>query len=468
MLERWRVADWPAAWRTLSLARLLNLIAIGLGVFCVAQFLPLSGKSVNNVYYGLVLLPTLVLCVRYPGPVWHALRAAPALFAFFAASAALSLSADSLSLFKNAFFVAFFCLTVLVLRMQQPGEELRPFAWLAAVATAVLLIGSGQWLLDWQQQSELVRQIGWGRSSNPIYAGLLICSALLFAWHFLLEPCCRTPAGRVAGLLATLALCLLAVVVFQARSALLGLLAYLLCCIVFRGAVRLALVAVLAFSALLWVSGAYEAVLVRGLSYRPEIWQEAVSRLAQQCDVWLGCGKDEEVFLGQYIGAHSGYIGTLLRHGVVGAVAFAIFAVWYVVRGVRARSDWFLVSLVGWGGMVTAMDGFIGSPNAWWVFFWYPTAAAIAECTVPRAAAPEDTPSKPARARKPRARRQAAADSTATPAAASADGMAAASGPLRVDAVPAWEDIDRVADAEAAVPPARQRQPRRKGARDAD
>ena len=77
-------------------------------------------------------------------------------------------------------------------------------------------------------------------------------------------------------------------------------------------------------------------------------------------------------------------VGTLYRHGLIGFAAFLYFAVWYFRQGLRSQSRWFLVSLVGWGGMLSAMDGFVGSPHAWWVFFWMPTLAAIHEFNADR------------------------------------------------------------------------------------
>lgn len=366
-------------WKESPLARRLRTtMFVGFIIFFIAQFLPLSGKSINNIFYVLLLPPALLACVFFRTEMLAHLRQMLPLLFFFAVTVVLAACLGDLGSAKTTLYVFFFCLAILILFTDEPRRAWLAFLCFAVTALLVMLLSSFKWIADLWQYHVFIRQAAWGRANNPIYGGLLTVSALLFLWIFVIEPACLRRIWRIAGLAAILGLTLLAILIFQSRSALLGLLVFLPFYALFRNHFLSVIALAGAFALLLWLSGYHEAVLIRGLSYRPEIWLEAISKLSAECNVVFGCGDFPERFLG-YSGTHSGYVGTLFRYGIVGCAAFTVFTVWYFVLCIRNRSNWFLISLIGWGGMLTAMDGFIGSPHAWWVFFWFPTIAAIAE-----------------------------------------------------------------------------------------
>lgn len=358
------------------------VIAFGCALFALSLLLPVSGKTVNNIAYALVLAPALLACLGKADRLLYLATDCLPLLVFLLAVLGLAVvHASGLAGVKPAIYILFFAVAVTILAGESQHLDRFVFVALAALS-GVMLVGAGaEWLLYLLEHGYHHRTVLAGRSANPIYAGLLVVSAAVFGWVHLAEP--KLGQGKAGaqfvGLTVLAAVCLVAIVVFQARSALLGLLLFLAFYAVFRSRIRLLVVLMGCVAVILTVTGAADAILVRGLSYRPEIWADAMQRLANECNVWIGCGKTDELFAGQFWGSHSGYVGTVYRYGLLGALAFIVFACWYFAISIRARSRWFLVSLVGWGGMLTAMDGFIGSPDAWWMFFWFPTVAAIVE-----------------------------------------------------------------------------------------
>jgi O-antigen ligase len=123
--------------------------------------------------------------------------------------------------------------------------------------------------------------------------------------------------------------------------------------------------------------GGDELLLRRGFSYRLDIWQDAGSRLVNQCGIWLGCGTDEYRFLGRFEHPHSGYFAMLYRNGLLGGVLFSLFALLWLNYAWRARSRWLLLALLGWGSLLTTSNGVLTSPQPLWIYFWLPVFMAV-------------------------------------------------------------------------------------------
>lgn len=354
------------------------LLFVGILSFSIAQLLPLSGAVVNDIAYLFIVLPTLLLMLVSPISFARRLSFAWPLWLYLGAVLVVSFVQDK-GFVRSTILVAAFCAGVLNLLSIRPKAVTQAYGGLAFVALLSLVPALYQWLLLSSGKEMLPRLALLGHARNPIYAGLLVVSVLMFCWFVVLErrDWLRAPAKYVLTYGACIVLCLAAVTIFQSRSALIGLVASFIVHCAKARQLRYAMIAIVLLACAMWVAGFGDAIAARGLSYRPDIWRDALGRLGNSCSLLLGCGRTDEIFLGLYKGSHSGYVGTLLRHGLIGGVSFLVFAVWYFWRGLHAHNPWFMVSLVGWGGMLTAMDGFVGGPHAWWVFFWIPTLAAI-------------------------------------------------------------------------------------------
>ena len=364
-------------------------MGVGLAVFMLAQILPMGGSRVNQVFYLGLALPSWIAFARLPATraALHALW--PAL-GFIGLVFAIGLIKWNSGTVENAIKVAAFISSLAALNALRPG-------WIASIASvfAVLLIAvlawaSIAWLGASATSDSFARMVLWGHARNPILASLMMLSAFAVLWLLLLEPWLERAGQRgLAGFAGMdwrwpifalfVALAFWVTVVFQTRTTVVSLLLFVFGYAALRGrAGTVGLASVIAVGAIVALD-LHGPLLERGLSYRPEIWKEALTELYRQCGWWRGCAPTEEAFVAGFRGAHSGYVGTLYRDGVVAAAAMLAFMAVFAWRAVSARSRWAVVSLIGWGGMLTAHDALIGGPRPWWLYFWLPVAMALLE-----------------------------------------------------------------------------------------
>lgn len=356
------------------------LLLFGLTLFCLLTIFPISGKFLNNVVYAFVIFPSLILVVGWYSNLSLVFSRAKPFVVFIFAVVVADFFVGRTDFLKSSVLVFLFCSGILVLAEKQKKALVWSYLGFSTGIFVALLAAICGWVFDAIKNDIFVRQVGFGTAVNPIYAGLLSVSGLVFVWMFFLD-CVAAANYRKSclGMVLIVTLVIASIIVFEARSALAGFILF----IVFYSAWKSRILWVLSFSLIaimliLW-SGAHDSLLARGLSHRPEIWLDALNQFNRDCNLLAGCGKTKELFVGEYSGAHSGYVGTLYRHGLLGLLGLSVFIVWYFYNGWKSGSRWFFVSLVGLGGMLSAMDGFIGSPHAWWVFVWLPTLAAIGE-----------------------------------------------------------------------------------------
>jgi O-antigen ligase len=127
-----------------------------------------------------------------------------------------------------------------------------------------------------------------------------------------------------------------------------------------------------------FVTGIHEILLERGLSHRVEIWQEVIRQLTTECNIWIGCVPGEKI-LGQFDHPHNAYLAMLYRNGLLGASVFLVFIVIFFARTMRVKSRWMLLSLFGWGCLLTEVNSILASPKPFWIYFWLPVLMAIIE-----------------------------------------------------------------------------------------
>jgi len=348
-------------------------------VFMVSYFTPISAKASNNIFYAGLGVPALVWWLRRP-------REAPGVFAvapwFFAAFVALGLwlSVVDVSFVKDSLYVVVLFLCCTMLEQKDAGVR-NAFLGFAVVSTALLAVAVFEWLRLWQVLETWPRVVLWGEGENPVYAALLIISALAFLWLFVFEERLARHSRRAfwAGLSVLILLCVLCVIVFQARSALIGFAAFFFAYVVQRRLIVAGLAMVAGILVVALLMGLGGALLERGLSFRLDIWGDAVRRLTADCGILLGCGRDQFHFLGQFFHPHSAYVSVLYHGGLIGLALFGAVAIAFFARTWRAGSRWLLVALIGWGGVLTTTGGVIASPRPLWVFFWIPTLMALLE-----------------------------------------------------------------------------------------
>ncbi|WP_434607940.1 hypothetical protein [Pseudomonas sp. R1-7] len=352
-------------------------------VFASSFFFIDVAKTRNNIFYAGFALPVLIWTLgSWRSALQMRSQSLMLLLVFFLAMAAVELiflRENMYSELKHGLYLLMFFIG-LQLIVDQPRYE---GYWIKAWGCSMLLCllyASGKWLWIYQQTGQLVRLQMAGAAYNPVHAALMISSGIAAFWLFIIEPRLQRFSHLVLGGLLMAALQVWVALIFDARSALTGTFLFLAGWALFRErGVRLLLGLALVVGLTLYLTGVMDLFLSRGASFRLVIWQDALQRLVNHCGISFGCGKDDYRFLGEYTHAHSGYLSVLYRYGAFVALIGSVWAASYWYWGVRLKSRWFLVSLIGWGGLVTTGAGLLSSPQPYWLYFWLPTLLSMIE-----------------------------------------------------------------------------------------
>ncbi|HSI96221.1 MAG TPA: hypothetical protein VK938_09070 [Methylophilaceae bacterium] len=343
-------------------------------LFNLSFFVPVSPKSV--FYIGLML----------PGLAWLLWRPA-ALPAFFKAFGLLLLPLAAIQLLNIrevaeirlwVFMVAFLACCVMVERSEWGAERVyKVFAWFGVFA---LLYATSEWLWIWQQTGNWIRYDHlFGRRMDPNNTALFITCGMVFIWLTVMEPRLIALAKPylLIGLLVLSIAVLLSASVFQSRSALMGFGMFMAVYVLMRRLWAVGFLALLGVLLIGYLAGADQMLSQRGMSYRPEIWADAWYRLVDTCGIVLGCGQDGYRFIGQFTHTHNLPLGILYNDGLVGLTLIGIFVFFYVRDGVKLKSPWFLLSMIGIGGLMTNTGWLLGPPKAFWAYFWIPILLTV-------------------------------------------------------------------------------------------
>ena len=349
-------------------------------VFMVSFFLPLSSKASNNIFYAGLAAPALIWWLRSLRDCLGPFRVSPFFFVF------LFLLAAHLGI-KDVFFLENFSYLVLMflactMLEQQKNAVVKTFLVFALVGVAMLLVGIIEWSIVILGANVAPRVILWGQSENPIFAALMIICGMVFIWVFHIEDYLAGRAGwiRWLGFGALVGMCIACAIIFQARSALIGLFIFFAAYVAQRRSyLKPALVAGALLYLVLEFSGIGDVLLERGVSFRPAIWEATVRRVVEDCGVVTGCGRDEHKLLGAFEHPHSAYLSVFYQGGLIGFALFAGMGAAFLASAWRMRSRWLLVALVGWGGVVTTTGGVFVQPRPLWVYLWIPTFMALLE-----------------------------------------------------------------------------------------
>ena len=244
---------------------------------------------------------------------------------------------------------------------------------------------------------------------NPVHGSILLLAATLPVWNGFARGRLRVP-----WLLSCVAPCAFALLAGP-RTALAAyiLVAAFLLRVRFRPAAMVAGAVVLGVAGLaaLFASDALRAIwLHRGLSFRPEIWEQAWAAY-RSCNPLIGCGIAAPLEIEYLPGivtdrAHSLYVAALHHQGLAGAAVFLAVIVWllYCTRdGAPAapmhtgpepgraslpghRRDWAVMLAYALLASTTSGDHILVRTTLFWCYFWLPVmvlAAAAAGVSEP-------------------------------------------------------------------------------------
>ena len=134
-------------------------------------------------------------------------------------------------------------------------------------------------------------------------------------------------------------------------------------------------------------------IIERGDSYRFEIWQMAVNKIADH--PWIGHGYSANLAIDPGLGInfqepHSFALGVLYYVGIVGLLPWMFFQAWSLLSCWRNRvQPLFIIAstwlIFGIGAGLTEGGGIISRPKEHWFLLWIPLALIVALCINQRA-----------------------------------------------------------------------------------
>ncbi|MFW9079280.1 O-antigen ligase family protein [Pseudomonas sp. P2757] len=367
----------------------ISLWILPIGYFlllCALFFLP--GRSLHHkLFYGLFSIPTLIaLCLR-PRALKELLRE-PIFIALltFAAWALLSLCwgpsdepisgsfkapLHTIMLFAGCYLLVRYCNDIL-------APLLFSAALVALVATVCFIIPFIYYYTPG------MRLIGGGAFDNPLLSSHLF--GFFCAYWLSLSMTCKH--SRVLWLSVPAMLIMFAAVIGTgSRTPLVALtMAALWLGFICWNRRSLLLLGTLAASGIAVIALFSKMLIERGDSYRFEIWQIALQKIAEH--PWIGHGYNASLAIDPGVGysfeePHSFALGVLYYVGILGLLPWLFFQAWGLLSSWRQRVQPLLIIASTWlvfgiGAGLTEGGGIISRPKEHWFLLWIPLALIAA------------------------------------------------------------------------------------------
>ena len=183
------------------------------------------------------------------------------------------------------------------------------------------------------------------------------------------------------------ALCLVYMALTQSRAPIIGLLLAGLVYAVLQHYWKL-LLAILSIAIVVGIAFYLDIlprdlVISRGLSFRPEIWQQALPAIME--NPWFGNGVtfDQTYHLSNKLvfqsHTHSAFIASLLFVGIVGTCILLLLIVQSFKYACSTRNQ-LVASLLTYAIVMLSINGYklLDNPSIEWLYFWLPVALAAA------------------------------------------------------------------------------------------
>lgn len=349
------------------------VMGLGLFLFSISYYFSLPSKA---LFFAGIVFPGIAWLMMKPAALPKFLR--PLAWIFLPLAFMQLLNIGEWKEIKIWLYLMGFLGCVVYLDRQNLIEPI--MTAFSYTSVAILVYCLADWIMIHEATGEWVRYaILFGGEIDPIDTAMVIAIGLLYIWLSKVEPKLQAASSvhLLVGITMLSGLILLISTVFQARTLLLAYAIFLVVYLYSRRLWLFGFLAVLAVLVLSYVAGLDHLLLKRGLSYRPQIWMDATSRVIDVCSIWIGCGKDGHLFLGMYTHAHNLLMQILYEDGLLGLGLFSIFAYYLVRRGIRTNS--FLLVTLAMGAQMTNTGWLLVSPKSLWIYFWLPMAMLVAE-----------------------------------------------------------------------------------------
>jgi O-antigen ligase/tRNA A-37 threonylcarbamoyl transferase component Bud32 len=355
-------------------------------LLCALFFLP--GRSVHHkLYYGLFSIPSLIaLCLR-PRELKELLREPIFIAALlFAGWALLSIcwgpGDESIAgqirppLHTLMLFAGCYLLT------RYRSEIVQPLLFSAAIVGLIATIYNLYMFAHTYQPD--MRLIGGGAFDNPLLSSHLF--GFFCAYWLSLSMTCKRPQILWLSIPA-MTVMFIAVIATGSRTPLvaLTLAALWLGCICWnrRSVVLLGITLVGGAAVVMLLSN---MIFARGDSYRLEIWQIVLQKIAEH--PWIGHGYDADLTVDAGLGytltePHSFALGVLYYVGILGFIPWLFFQAFGLLSSWRHRLQPLFIIASTWlvfgiGAGLTEGGGIISRPKEHWFLLWIPLALIAA------------------------------------------------------------------------------------------
>lgn len=354
-------------------------------LLCALFFLP--GRSLHHkLFYGLFSIPTLIaLCLR-PRELKELLRE-PIFIAvlLFAAWALLSLAWSPGEPLGGMFKPPLHTLLLFAgcyLLVRYRSDILQPLLFGAAL---VALIATTIFLFMFARVYEPgMRLIGGGAFDNPLLSSHLFGFFSAY-WLSVTMTCKRRQMMWLS--VPAMAIMFMAVIGTGSRTPLVALtMAALWLCFICWNRRSVGLLVALALSGVAVFTLFSQMIIERGDSYRLEIWQIVLHKIADH--PWLGHGYSATLAVDPGVGyilqePHSFALGVLYYVGIIGLLPWLFFLFWGLLSSWRQRVQPLLIIASTWlvfgiGAGLTEGGGIISRPKEHWFLLWIPLALIAA------------------------------------------------------------------------------------------
>lgn len=342
-------------------------------------------STYTKLYYGLMATPALIALIVRPR-YWLIMLREPVILAFLALAVWLLLSLSWTSsedapggLAKRPIYVFMMFAACAIIALKDQHQLLRALRFAAMAASLAALVGLAMFLAG----AEHDRMIGTGALSNPLLSSHVFgffCTYWVAVW--LTDRDCPS----WLSIIFTIPL-LAAVLATGSRTPLMAMTLTSLWMVALAGRRALYLVATVIVAVIAGIVLMPEILLQRGLSFRPELWSDAIRQASDH--LWIGHGYGAEfgfdiAELGFTLtDPHNVQLAVLLELGIVG---LALWLLMYLLVFLRCLSQKHHASLqlasalavYGLAAGLTEGSNFLSRPNENWFLIWIPLSLIAA------------------------------------------------------------------------------------------
>jgi O-antigen ligase len=359
-------------------------------LFIAGFFLAPTSKALNNFYYALVLTPAL-LCLKKEDYRWvfdfRLLRYLLVFAGYLCLTLLWSESNPEDKFFKHlvyGIYVLGFVITIaMVAKYRQHWLALLADGLIGITAIHVLVAG---W--SWYAVHPLTtRFAGMGRLDHSVQLAGVYAAVAAICFIKYLQSCHRL---STLYLLAAL-IDLVGILLTASRGPLLALLMVVVGASLLirnrRAWLLLIFTSISSFICLAVVPNLLH-LLLRGASYRPEIWAKGWEKI---CEAWFfghGIAASSELLISnnlKMLHYHNVFLNTWLYGGLVGVLLLAALILATVRQGLKkpATLAWLGAFSAGLLCLLTDGNRLLISPSEIWLYFWLPFAMIMVHQRAP-------------------------------------------------------------------------------------